>query len=369
MRLTHIALTALLISYTIDGYCQPMIGRSADRVVAPLVDEHLPIQRRYQGVWVGVITKDQTFSKGYGHTAVGKDAPNDKTLFKIGSLTKPMTGTALAILELRKKLDSGSKASDHFPELKSAATILQLATHYSGLPKDPMNGPLSDDDWNWLPMYDKSKLFGFLKKATFEKPGEKWNYSNLAFGILGEITRRQSQSHTYFEALRKLLFAPLGIDDVFVDVPQSQRKRLAQGYQWDGKPVPHWEWSDKSALAGCGSITLSGTSMLQFLKASSGMAEGEVKNAMTLALTPRLPIPDSHEDMGYAWWIFRKNGVAWHTGMTWGYRSVLVVDPTSNVGIAILSNSVLKDSNGKWDKRIDDAAFGILKDLTGKSRD
>ncbi len=116
-------------------------------------------------------------------------------------------------------------------------------------------------------------------------------------------------------------------------------------------------------------ITLSGEDMTKFLRATVGKEDGKIKSAVLLAQKPRLPIPDSHEDMGYGWWFFRKNGVAWHTGMTWGYRSVLVVDPNSRTGIAILSNSVIKSDDNKWDKRIDDAAFEILKSLTGKDRD
>lgn len=183
----------------------------------------------------------------------------EKTLFRIYSMTKPVTGVALmqlyekglwklddpitkfvpefANLKVMRSKDSGLE------DLKRPPTMLELMTHTAGFgyglaqfhPVDQMfakENPLGKPDM-------KSMIDTIAKIPLLAQPGERWSYS-IAVDIQGAIVERLS-GKTFGQYLKDHIFQPLHMNDTMFFVPPSERSRLATVYAWDrnaGKLAP-----------------------------------------------------------------------------------------------------------------------------------
>jgi CubicO group peptidase (beta-lactamase class C family) len=184
---------------------------------------------------------------------------SEKTLFRIYSMTKPVTGVALmqlyekglwklddpitkfvpefANLKVMRSKDSGLE------ELKRPPTMLELMTHTAGFgyglmqfhPVDQMfakENPLGKPDM-------KSMIDAIARIPLLAQPGERWSYS-IAVDIQGAIVERLS-GKAFGQYLKDHIFGPLHMNDTMFFVPPAERERLAGLYQWSssaGKLVP-----------------------------------------------------------------------------------------------------------------------------------
>ncbi|HEX7902033.1 MAG TPA: serine hydrolase domain-containing protein [Planctomycetota bacterium] len=172
------------------------------------------------------------------------------TIFQIASMTKPVTGMAIAMLEDEGKLSVDDPVEKHLPEFKGQLlvksktaeetvlvkpprpiTIRDLATHTGGQPGGPPPG-LSD-------LYTRRHLT--LAEATFAysqmplqfEPGAKWAYSNAGIDTLGRIV--EVASGMSFESfLETRLFRPLGMKDTFFYPTEATLPRVATLYKKAG---------------------------------------------------------------------------------------------------------------------------------------
>ncbi len=101
--------------------------------------------------------------------------------------------------------------------------------------------------------YSIEDLYEGLALTELRFPvGERWNYSNQGFGLLGHVLERATGSS--FEALlRKYLFEPLGMDDTTITLRDEDLERLA-AYYWEADPErkerPRMEWGEVNAAGG-----------------------------------------------------------------------------------------------------------------------
>lgn len=188
---------------------------------------------------------------GMQNVAESKPMPQD-ALFRIASMTKPITAMGIMILVQEQKLAVDDPVEKHLPEfagqqlvssregghikLRAPArriTIRDLLTHTSGLPGG-FPAPNSD-------LYFKRQLT--LKDAVnvsagqpldFE-PGSKWAYCNAGIDTLGRIIEVVS-GQSYESFLGQRIFEPLGMKDTTFYPTEEQLQRLAGLYeQKDGK--------------------------------------------------------------------------------------------------------------------------------------
>jgi CubicO group peptidase (beta-lactamase class C family) len=172
------------------------------------------------------------------------------SIFRIASLTKPITCAAIMILADEGKLSPIDPVEKYLPEYRGIKlnpcgsrigyncesvsparpmNIEQLMAHTSGLPSSAPAG-------NGNEPKTLAELVSHESHSTllFE-PGTEWNYSNVGIDILGRLV--EVISGKPFDAfLRERIFAPLGMKDTFFDVPDEKRKRVATLYTYtDGK--------------------------------------------------------------------------------------------------------------------------------------
>lgn len=158
-------------------------------------------------VVVGVIDGDARLVRGFGR--VGDGAPDGRTRYEIGSVTKVFTGLLLADAVARGLVALDDPVQGLLPD---GATMPQfedqpvrlwhLATHTSGLPRLPdMKGSDPKDPYAH---FDDARLFAVLPKARVRRaPGEKSVYSNLGVGLLGRALVHKQGAASYEALLRE----------------------------------------------------------------------------------------------------------------------------------------------------------------------
>ena len=150
----------------------------------------------------GVIVTGEWRDGKESFSAVGKiqpeGVPPERIVFEIGSITKVFTGLLLAQAVIEKKTRLESTLSEilgpgqWFADPRVARiTLLQLATHTSGLPRLPGNltgGAVEGDPYA---KYDRSLLSEAVAAMKLENDGpHPWSYSNLGVGLLGDLLSR-----------------------------------------------------------------------------------------------------------------------------------------------------------------------------------
>jgi CubicO group peptidase (beta-lactamase class C family) len=185
--------------------------------------------------------------------------------------------------------------------------------------------------------YDPPKLYEFLSGYTLTRdPGAKYEYSNLAVGLLGHVLSLRS-GMTYEQLVRKRILEPLGMTSSSITLSADQMKRLAPGYDAKLNPAKNW---DLDALAGAGALRSTANDMLKFLAANMELTDTPLKAAMRRMRSVRKDTGSPNLEIAMAWHIFTQYGdLYWHNGGTAGYRSFAGFDPVKKTGVVVLCNT------------------------------
>ena len=192
------------------------------------------------GAAVAVLRNGKTeLIKGYGVANIERNftvTPN--TIFQIASTTKPFTAMAVMMLVEDGKVSLDEKASRYLPwlpPLYAEVTVRHLLTHTSGVNRDVRTANVD----NFTP--DEFKRRFNAAPASF-KPGERWEYSNNGYILLGMIIEAVS-GKSYGDFLRQRVFRPLGMKNTGYNEPPGAAKNRAIGYDWQEnayKPSPYF---------------------------------------------------------------------------------------------------------------------------------
>ncbi len=307
----------------------------------------------YPALVIGYVDGDKTEIDAFGKLDDGK-APDADTVFEIGSITKTFTATLLAEAVQSGALKLDMAVATLLPDFKIPSrngkqiTLLDIAEQHSGLPRMPTNFKPADRA-NPYADYAAQQLKAFLAGYTLTRaPGESYEYSNLAFGLLGFALAQHAHT-SYSELLQEKILHPLGMKMSGTAFTDAMRAHLAPGHDEDGKPTKNWDFD---ALAGCGAIRSNVSDMFRYLMPNMGVHKTALTAAMKFAQQPRR---DIGKDMriGLAWMTRASphGNVVWHNGGTGGYRSFLGFSADGRRGVVILTNTA--DS-------VDDLGFAAL---------
>ncbi|HYF01195.1 MAG TPA: serine hydrolase domain-containing protein [Planctomycetota bacterium] len=199
------------------------------------------------GIVAVVGTPDHLDVAAVGHADREKGVPmKADAIFRIASMTKPLTALAILLLEDEGRLSVDDPVEKHLPEFKGQRmvkskspeeillvraprpiTIRDLATHTSGLPGAPPPG-LSD-------LYRRrhrtlaEAVAAFSQMPLDFEPGTKWAYCNTGIDTLGRVV--EAVAGASFEAfLSERLFKPLGMTDTFFYPTPELQPRIAALY-------------------------------------------------------------------------------------------------------------------------------------------
>lgn len=335
---------------------------------------HEQMQSPCEGVILGQIANETIEFAAAGRVSQQGPLVDKDTLFEIGSITKVFTGILLADTVLQKKATLSDPIYMYLQEVGvtddnpiAKITLLELATHTSGLPRLPSDFFKDSDPKNPYDHYTLDKLFQYL--ATFDRNdfGEsgKYRYSNLGFALLGEILAHINNT-TYAELLQETILDPLNMRDTFVQVsldtaPSRLRDKIAVGNN-QGKPTAHWSLR---AFAGAGGIVSSAKDLLIFAN-----AQWDVNTPVRLQNAFKLASRKYTEEMGLGWHITSK-GLS-HDGGTGGFRTQLDVSFDAKTAKVSLRNGTgpqleivrrgnFKELAGFWQGTLDSPRRGKLR--------
>ncbi len=135
---------------------------------------------------------------------------------------------------VRELLPPGTVAKPHGREI----TLLDLATHHSGLPRMPDNfDPRNPDNpLCRLPCRPISTL-SWQPHGVAKPPDTRFLYSNLGFGLLGQALANRAGT-TYPDLVRQEVTGPLGLNDTVVALSAEQQRRFMPGHNAEHRPVP-----------------------------------------------------------------------------------------------------------------------------------
>jgi serine-type D-Ala-D-Ala carboxypeptidase/endopeptidase len=319
---------------------QPLTVLSTDEIRGILV-RRIDQQKQALGIVVGVIEPGGRRVVAYGNLANGDPRTVDgDTIFEIGSISKVFTSLLLADMVNHKEVALDDPAAKYLPEhvklperSGKSITLLDLATHSSGLPRLPSNLKPKDPG-NPYAGYGVDDLYQFLSGYTLPRdPGSEVEYSNLGGGLLGHLLAYRAGTD-YESLIRSRITEPLGMPDTGITLSSSMKQRIATGHNALLAPVSYWDFT---TLAGAGALRSSANDILTFMEAFLGYKESALASAMKAMLEVRRPVGKTKFEIGLGWHIFG-DGV-WHNGGTGGFRSFIGYDPKSRIGVVALSNT------------------------------
>ncbi|HSS21690.1 MAG TPA: serine hydrolase [Pyrinomonadaceae bacterium] len=296
------------------------------------------------GLIIGVIDGDRRMILAYGETVRGNgQKPRTNTIFQIGSVTKVLTATLLAIYAEKNVVNYSDTLEKYLPAGRTVhkwkdgtkISLFDLATHYSGLPRTMTgDGPTSIlDAYNFLEI---TKLVS--------KPGDTWAYSNLGFGFLALAVARAASAQGWDSLVEKDIGKPLNLVDTTVDLDATQTQRLAQGYTKAGnptnKPMPGWP-----GLGGAGQLNSTPDDMMKFLSFNMGLTQTPLNSLLPDLHKSWRPAGRAGSFQGLGWNIIQgKTKTVWKNGTTPGFHSYIGFCKAKKSGVFVLSNSLQLDS-------------------------
>jgi serine-type D-Ala-D-Ala carboxypeptidase/endopeptidase len=245
--------------------------------------------------------------------------------FEIGSITKTMTGTVLAALanagavalddEIGGWLDAGRNRG---------ITLVQLATHTSGLPRlPPGHNPGSPDPYAFLTAEVAERELRLIEPRP---RGVEWDYSNFGFQVLSLALERATGT-AFGALLDRHLFRPLEM--TCSGVAGQGRGRRIQGHA-QGRKVARWTHH----LWGAGGVEASAEDMARYLAACLTPPDSAVGRAIRTAQQPRHRI-DPLRSAGLGW-ALGPPGYLGHDGGTSGFRAMLGLRPHAGQAAAVM---------------------------------
>jgi serine beta-lactamase-like protein LACTB, mitochondrial len=298
-----------------------------------------------------VMDGEPRWSEGFGMADLENYSPaTSSTLFRLGSISKPLSATAVLHLWERGKLDLDApvqKYCPEFPQKEWPITARQLLGHLGGIrhySPDGKGDVPEDSARHFLSMKESLQLFA--NDPLVAQPGMKFNYSTYGYTLIGCVFEGAA-SEKFIDYLRKNVFDPAEMgqtrdDDFFAVIPHRTR----------------WYHKDKSGIvrnAGVldssykipgGGIISSADDMAKFETAI--LRDKLLKRATRDLMWTSLKTTDGKETgYGLGWGIVDKFGlhILAHTGGQQGTSTAFAVVPSRNVGVVVLCNMDEVDVN------------------------
>ncbi len=294
------------------------------------------------------------FTRCYGFSNLESRNPvSPSTPFRLASVSKQFTATAILLLEEKGILSIDDYASETVPEIKRIGekiTIRHLLNHTSGLPN---YYPVLYKHFEKREPTENDSLFGNAQAISFFEdwgelefqPGERYKYSNSGYEALGLIIERAS-GLSFARFLEENIFKPLEMDDAFVrDRPELKRVDRAIGYRMDDQS--EWTMKDDDPLnwiLGAGGIYASLNDLYKWDQALNTDRLLSQKIFRTAFRDVVLNDGTSHP-YGFGWNLSDRIGqkAVWHSGKWLGFSNMFARYPDHHLSIIMLSSASIKE--------------------------
>jgi D-alanyl-D-alanine carboxypeptidase len=309
--------------------------------------------RRQPGLSIALVSDQKLlWAKGFGYADVEKKKlATPKTRYRIASITKLFTATAVMQLRDEGKLSLDDNVIDHLSWFNPKKTfderppvkIWHLLTHTSGLPRES-----ASPYWTDMQFPTREEMIKTLATQEAVAPTETlWKYSNLALSVAGEVVQAAS-GMPYADYVEKKILQPLGMKDTFVNSPDPDDPLLARGYSRKLPEGPRTlcGFTDCKGITPAANITttvedLAKFAMLQFRDNPCGGRQILSGSTLSEMHRPHWIQPDWKEGWGIGFNILHINGVTYigHGGAVSGYRTNLRINPVEKMAVIVFTNA------------------------------
>ncbi len=315
-----------------------------DSVVLAIIKQRVE-EKRSAGIVVGMVdASGRTRIVSFGDPGPGQPPLDGESVFEIGSISKVFTATVLAQMVLEKKVALDDPVQKFLPSTVripsrngKQITLGMLSVQNSGLPRLPTN-MRPKDATNPYADYSVQQLYDFLSAyALTRDPGERFEYSNLGVGLLGHALSLAA-GKSYEALVRERILSPLRMTDSAITLSPWMQAHLALGHDAQRKVVPLW---DLPTFAGAGAIRSNTEDMLKFVAANLHTERGAMGKAMAFAHAERGSAGGPGAGIGLNWIVQHAGAdtLIWHNGGTGGYHTFAGFQPSTGMGVVVLTNS------------------------------
>lgn len=308
---------------------------STDIIIAKMMEK-----QKVVGLSLAVIKNGKTVTnKGYGLANVEWNVPvNAETVIRLGSLSKQFFTTAIMKLMQEGKLSIEDSVHKFFPDAPATWQPIQikhLMSHTSGIQREG-------------PAYDNNKIqpdINIIRSAyvlpLLFKPGEKYQYCNVAYFMLAEIIAQVS-GKPWQDYIRDELFVPAGMKNTYLTEFSTIIPNRASGYMHRKDSLVNA--TAMYAIRPSGGFLSTATDMIQWEKAISEQKIILTKENWEKLWQPFIKTSDketSQEHYGFGWLIDEYQGrkVILHGGSNTGFRAVYTRFVKDGLTIIILTNT------------------------------
>lgn len=323
-----------------------------------LFETWLKAKMEYQGIpgcsFAVVYDQELVYSNGYGYCDLEEKKPATAvTVYRIASITKTFTSTAIMQLRDERKIRLDDPVRKHLPwfeiqsefESEPEITVWHLLTHTSGLP-----GEAAFPYWTDHKFPTIEEIIATLPDQEMLYPtGTKWHYSNLAMTLLGYIIENV-RGQSYDKYIENNILIPLNMHSTWVDISKNKKrmKNLAKAY---GRRLPDGShelmpFTDSKGLTPAANMSstvedLAKWASFQFHgKASDGT---QLLKPATLREMQRVHWlqPDWESGWGLGWGVRKIDNrtIVGHAGWVAGYRTQISFCSEEKTAFVIMFNA------------------------------
>jgi CubicO group peptidase (beta-lactamase class C family) len=307
---------------------------------------HQLLQQKYPAEAPGgsvLVVKDgkTLLRNGYGVANLESRKPNTpETVFRIGSVTKQFTSTAILKLAEQGKINLEDNITQYladYPVKDKKITIAHLLTHTSGIKSYTSLPRLMNKESKAAPVTVAAMINAFKDEPADFNPGDAYLYNNSGYFLLGAIIEKVS-GLTWDEYLQRNFFTPLKMKSTFTD--DKNIPLAASGYSKPGAYLPA-DYVHPSVPYSAGAIF---STVDDLWKWNNAIFRYKVvkKESLEKAWTPLALNSGIKQSYGYGWQLSKLDNkkVIAHGGAIDGFLSYALYVPETKTFVALLSNNM-----------------------------
>ena len=316
------------------------------------VEQHIA-HRHVPGLSIAVVYDQEiVWANGYGFSDLETKTPaTPATVYRIGSITKLFTSTAILQLRDQGKLRLDDPVALHLPWFAvpnafpdaPEITIRQLLTHTSGLAREA-DVPY----WTDHVFPTRKELAEVVRRQDVLNPPETtYHYSNLGMSLLGEIVTEVS-GQPWADYVQEKILQPLGMSSSSTDPDEKLLSRLATAYMLEDAHGTRevMEYYEAGAIAPAGGIVstvedLGGFASLQFRDGPAGGEQILKGSTLREMHRPHWVYPSFTGGMGLGFRVNHRDGKNFvgHGGSIGAHVTNLLTVPSEKIAVIVAINA------------------------------
>ncbi len=318
-------------------------------VSSEMAREHIP------GLAIGIYNRGHILlARGYGLANVELAVPvRPETVFQSGSVGKQFVSAAIMMLVEDGKLSLDDSIAKYFPESPPTwkpILIANLLSHTSGLSEYESDERIGARGDFYLRLdFTEDELLKKIEALPIEWPvGEKWDYRNTNYVLLGFIIHKVS-GEPYAAYLQERIFKPLGMTSTRLISERDIIPNRSSGYEFEDGKLRNQDWvSPTFNSTADGALYFNVLDLARWDEAL--YTTRLLKQSSLDRIWSVYPLNDGKPNWsgyGFGWFIDRQNGhrMLWHGGAWQGFTCAILRYPEDDLSVVVLTNLDEAQSN------------------------